>query len=348
MLRVLAICLEWPSPSRHTGGVGRYVYRLSACLAADVELAVVTGPNPTPLENVALHPIPDRAFTSRLGRHYLSLPLVAKITMTTQYDVIHSHGDDLALAYTRSHPPIVRTYHGRSAAEASSGRWLRRANHFLLAATEHAVRRRVVSVGVGPDSVAAFGAKVLIPPVLPGDLPAFLTDRPEAPSVVFVGGYGGRKRGGLALAVVSTVRTRIPTLGFVVIGPEQDRQCYPRWVDFRANPTDAEVRSVIARSWVLLAPSTYEGFGIPAWEAMGSGAVVLGTQNTGLSFLSAQGFGARIVCDSALAKALESLLTNALEREELVRSGRARAEAVAVMADPSRYLELFRKVVRSA
>ena len=44
-------------------------------------------------------------------------------------------------------------------------------------------------------------------------------------------------------------------------------------------PEDLDVRAALAEAWILLAPSTYEGFGIPAWEGMGAGAVAVGTPN---------------------------------------------------------------------
>lgn len=337
------ICLEWPSAARHTGGVGRYVYRLAARLSDDVDLRIVTGPDPLPLDGPELRPLRQSMFAGRLRRHYASLFWASSAVAETPCDVVHSHGDDLALAYMPRHPPIVRTYYGRSAAEAKSGRWQRRINHVVLAATEHAVRPQLAaSVGIGLDSVKAFKARALIPPVLPEDLPAESTERSDVPTIVFIGGYEGRKRGALALATVAQIRERLPGVVFIVVGPGSDRIRYPAWVEFWAAPSDTQIQKLLGKAWVLLAPSTYEGFGIPAWEAMGAGAAVVGSSNPGLDFLSCGGTAARVVTDDALPAAVESLLVDEPARLALVKAGRARAETLSAMAEPSRYLELYR------
>jgi glycosyltransferase involved in cell wall biosynthesis len=103
------------------------------------------------------------------------------------------------------------------------------------------------------------------------------------------------------------------------------------------------VRAALAEAWLLLAPSTYEGFGIPAWEAMGSGAVVIGSPSPGLTFL-AGGAAAAVVSDAALAPTLISLVGDEAERRSMAARGRLRAEEIARMADPGRYLDLVREV----
>lgn len=341
---LVVLCLEWPSPSRHVGGVGRYAYRLTRWLAAHTRISVVTGPDPEPLAGVDLHPVGRDLFSGQFKRYYVAPFAAADMVRALEPSVIHSHGDDLALASRRRQAPIIRTFYGRAAAEARSGRWQRRANHMVLSMTEHAARPRLARVvGIGPDSVAAFRADALIPPVLPDDLPEFSDHRCGDPTIVFIGGFEGRKRGGLAAQVVERARQQCGALRLVVFGPEPDRSRYPGWVDFRAGAPDTEIRALLAEAWLLLAPSTYEGFGIPAWEAMGAGAIVVGTPNPGLSFL-ANGNSAIVVPDAGLDAAVTTILRDNHAQSAARARGRARAEEVAEMAHPSRYLRLIEQL----
>ena len=339
---ITVLCLEWPSPTHHVGGVGRYSYRLTRWLAQHVSIDVVTGPDPEPLDDVSIHPVDASYFKDRFHRFYVAPIAAARLVRGLDSEVVHSHGDDVPLAWG-AHPPIVRTYYGRAAAEASSSRWLRRLNHTVLSGFEHIVRPRLATaVGIGPDSVSAFRAQDLIPPVLPDDLPSTVAEqRSNSPTVVFVGGFHGRKRGAVALTAATETRRRVRDLRFVVFGPPADRPSYPGWVDFRAGATDEEVRATLAEAWALLAPSTYEGFGIPAWEAMASGAAVIGTPNAGLRFLAGDNGAALMLDDAAISSALLRLLVNDEERARVTSAGRVRAEEVAAMADPNRYLRLF-------
>jgi glycosyltransferase involved in cell wall biosynthesis len=343
-IHLAVLCLEWPSVSRHVGGVGRYAFRLTGWLSGHVRVSVVTGPDPEPMAGVDLYPMEAAHFSDRMKRYYVAPISAAKVVRDLEPDVVHSHGDDAVLAWGRRPPPIIRTYYGRAAGEARSGRWQRQANHVALAAIEHSARRRYAkAVAIGPDSAAAYRTDTLIPPVLPQDLPKGVGARSAQPTVVFIGGFGGRKRGWLVVDVVGRSRLRCDAITLVVFGPEADRSCYPAWVDFRAGATDAEVRAALAEAWLLLAPSTYEGFGIPAWEAMGSGAVVIGSPSPGLTFL-AGGAAAAVVSDAALAPTLISLVGDEAERRSMAARGRLRAEEIARMADPGRYLDLVREV----
>jgi phosphatidylinositol alpha-mannosyltransferase len=342
---VAVLCLEWPSPTRHVGGVGRYAYRLTRWLAAHTRISVVTGPDPQPLAGVELHPLTADHFSGQFHRYYTAPLAAASMVRRLRPAVVHSHGDDLALAWGPRAAPIIRTFYGRAAAEARSGRWQRRVNHALLSGMEHAARPRLTRiVGIGPDSVRAYRADALIPPVMPSDLPAFVGTRAPDPTVVFIGGFDGRKRGWLAVEVVSKARRHVGAIRLVVFGPEGDRTLYPDWVDFRAGASDDEIRGVLSEAWILLAPSTYEGFGIPAWEAMGAGAVVIGSPNPGLGFLAA-GDGAIVVADDALEQAVTTHLTDDHARSTAGSKGRCRAEQIAASADPDRYLHLMMELV---
>jgi glycosyltransferase involved in cell wall biosynthesis len=111
--------------------------------------------------------------------------------------------------------------------------------------------------------------------------------------VVFVGSYHGRKRGSLISNAVEELRsgTGLP-IRLVVVGPRDDAVNWPEEVDHRSGLSDQEVRELISASWVLVAPSEYEGFGIPVYEALALGTPAITTHTPGSDFLSSQLNGA--------------------------------------------------------
>jgi glycosyltransferase involved in cell wall biosynthesis len=96
---------------------------------------------------------------------------------------------------------------------------------------------------------------------------------------------------------------------------------------------------------LVLIPSRYEGFGLPALEAMASGTPVLAYDNTSLPEIV--GSSEALVPDgdvAAMAKAAEVVLTNAGRAEELAAAGLERAAAFTWAATASAYADLYRHV----
>lgn len=340
-LCVAVLALEWPSAGGHGGGVGRYARRLATWMADRADLTVITGSNPVPLEGVELVALGSSGQSDR----YYGTPIrAAQVIRDLAPDVVHSHGDDWALALVpRSRrPPIVRTYYGRSLAEADSGRMLHALNCRIQGLIESRCRSRYArAAGIGPDSFEAFHCDTLIPPVFGETIPCSAGDKSAAPSVVFVGEMDSRKRGHLALGAVEAARTVVGDLRMRVVGPRCDEDRYPPWVEFHCGLDDDVVRCLIAQSWVLLAPSSYEGFGIPAWEAMTVATPVLGTPNPGLNYVSGHGTYCRVVPPESLGAALIELVESGAQREALASAGGRRAREIAEAGRPDRYLALL-------
>ncbi len=116
-------------------------------------------------------------------------------------------------------------------------------------------------------------------------------------------------------------------------------------MEFHVTPDeDDDVQALIAEAWVLLAPSAYEGFGIPAWEAMMAGTAVVATANPGIDYLAAGTGCCTVVEPEHLGDALVHLVESAPAREAQVGRARARALEVAELGRPERYVSLFRSV----
>jgi len=162
--------------------------------------------------------------------------------------------------------------------------------------------------------------------------------------VVFVGSHSGRKRGNLVASVVDSVRaeTRLP-IALIVIGPASDAEAWPDETHHVAGASDAEVLEIVSSSWVLLAPSLYEGFGIPTYEALAVGTPVIASSNPGSEFirsLTTSGTVIDITQDEGLRAALVSRLTRGpgLDPSE-EETRRAAVERLALLASPSRLVQ---------
>jgi phosphatidylinositol alpha-mannosyltransferase len=342
-LRLTFATAEWPGSGRHTGGVGRYLYRLAEALKDHVQLTVVVPPGSEAICGVHMVEFSAPRGLGRFGRYYVAPLRMGLTARRTSADVVHVHGDDL-MALVPQQAALVRTYYGTPVGEAdSSSSALRRLNHLVLAGVERIARRRYsAAIAIGPDSEARYQADALVPPVLPGG--ALVAHSQRRSQVVFIGTYDSKKRGDLALATVERVRRLVPDLTYVVVGPRSDAPLYPAWVDFRAGLSDGEVSVLLGESDVLLAPSSYEGFGIPAWEALAHGVLVVGSPNPGMSFIANGGY-MRLVDDAQLAPTLYDLLIMEDERRRSFRAlARERAAVLAEAGSPMRLIAIYKRV----
>lgn len=334
--------------AEHAGGVGRYAFRLARQLAAnsdryDVSVLAFEGAQQCPGVQVLCIPRPS----SRFARYYISPLVAAQRILALRPEVIHSHGDDWALAVRPSlRRRLIRTFHGTAAAEASSGRYLRRINHRALSLLEHLSALLIpYRVAVGPDSAASYRCPAIIPPVIPDpEMSSPVRARRSDPSIIYVGGYDGRKRGWMVSEMWQQLRAELPRLRLVVVGAQSDEQRYPSDAEFHASPSDDDVRRLIGECWLLAAPSKYEGFGIPLWEAMCAGTPVVTTLTPGALWQAGTSGAMQVVPDERFASAVQELLLDPDLRTTLEKKGLVRADEIVQMADPANYARLYDQV----
>lgn len=345
-MRVVWLCLEWPSVDEHVGGVARYSARLAREVARYVELTVVAFEGGVQVEGVNLVYVPRP--TGRFGRYYLSPRLAAIEMRDLPADVVHAHGDDWWLKTKRA---TVRSFYGTSAGEARSSSGLRRINHWILAVLEfRSARRAALKLAIAPESMQAFKCDELFPPILSnvGRLPI---SHGEAPLLVFVGSYHGRKRGYLALEAAERCRQELRGLRLVVVGPEGDADNWPDWVEHHAGLSDEEVRSFLSSAWVVLAPSSYEGFGIPIVEGLAAGARVFATPNPGCDYISS--FSGRDVplevfpADTFAASVARRIRPRPAPGSAEFAAADSCVGAIVERGSPTRLVEMYRELLRA-
>ncbi|WP_140722681.1 glycosyltransferase family 4 protein [Pseudomonas sp. Hp2] len=286
-MRVTWLALEWPRTGHHSGGVGRYAARLAGRTARLVDLTVVTyeGAKHIPGIHYVLLPAPN----GRISRYYISAVRARAAVHSTRPDVIHAHGDDFLLGGS---VPIVRTFYGSSLSEARASRGLRRANHYILGALElWSARCASARLGIAPETIDLFDCEELFPPFL-GTTSVAPRQPATSPTIVFIGSFCGRKQGWLAQQAVAHLREHgHPDARLVVIGPQDDAARWEPWVEHRSGLSDTQVSMLLSTAWLLVSPSSYEGFGIPIVEALAHEVAVVALRNPGSEYIHSQANG---------------------------------------------------------
>ena len=130
----------------------------------------------------------------------------------------------------------------------------------------------------------------------------------------------------------------------VVAGPERDsglaRELQSRGADVRGYVTDEELVGLYRGAAALLLPTRYEGFGLPALEAMATGTPVVAAPDAALQELA--GDAAVFVEPELLAAGVREALAR---RDELVAAGLARAAQFSWEETARRTIAAYREVL---
>lgn len=139
------------------------------------------------------------------------------------------------------------------------------------------------------------------------------------------------------LEALAKVRTERPEAHLVVIGKLREGSHIPSHLDrlgvadavsFVHGVTDERIVELYAECEVAVVPSLYEGFSLPAIEALASGAPLIATTGGALpEVVGTEGDTARLVPPGdagALALSILELLDDASLRDRLAEGGRAR------------------------
>ncbi|GAA4836858.1 hypothetical protein GCM10023221_12660 [Luteimicrobium xylanilyticum] len=263
----------------------------------------------------------------------------------SSYDVIHAHGDDYWM-WRRRVPRHVRTLHGSCFEEARTIKGVReKARMVLLGLSE--VLASVVADRTVVVSPATRRWYPWVHDVVPNgvDLTRFTPAdgaRADHPVVLFVGTWGGRKRGAeLAAQFRDVVRPALPDAELWMV--TRDAPVDPGdGVRVLGEVSDSELADAYRQAWVFCLPSDYEGFGIPYIEAMASGVPVVATPNPGARYVTDEGRAGVLADLPTVGAALAALLGDDRERPRLRVAGLARAEEFALSSVVQQYESIYR------
>lgn len=240
------------------------------------------------------------------------------------FDVLHAHGDNYLLG--RFHPQ-VRTFHGSAREEFQSAKSIQRKvkQALLIYLEKRAAKISDVCTGVS-ESTSKYipAAKLIIPNGV--DVNRFVpVEKASAPTVLFVGTVGGRKRGAwLAKVFQEQVRSQIPD---AVLWSVADAPLEGEGIVNWGRVSLEKLTALYGQAWVFCLPSTYEGFGVPYIEAMAAKTAVLASPNPGALEVLRDGELGVIAKDEDLGTQLRDLLQDGPRRDSLAIAGRRRAES---------------------
>jgi glycosyltransferase involved in cell wall biosynthesis len=211
--------------------------------------------------------------------------------------------------------------------------WMRRAvaeARLILTVSEYSRRRLIDLAGLAPDKVASVGNGVDTMLLDRIGAPAPTSDD-RVPYVVAVGGLRRIKGGDCLLNFAEALKDATDPMRIVVAGGPDEPDLVLRAqalgnVDMLGTIDDASLWDTVAGARALLLLSRYEGFGLPALEAMALGTPVVAAALTSLP--EAVG-DAGVLLDPAdtrgVVAAVRSTATQGPLREALRAEGFARA-----------------------
>lgn len=321
-----------PEPHRKVGGVEAVVHRLATALTVHAGLDVTVlsltpAPHNAPYRHRQLFPN-HRWLADRAWARWFVLPALLNGVSLQAYDVVHLHGDDWF--WLRRGCPSVRTMHGSARDEARTATSLKRQlAQWAVYPLEHVAARRATQAwAISPPCTALYRAARCMPNGV--SLDRFRPGpKAEQPTLLFVGTWAGRKRGGwLFDRFRETVVPAIPDAELVMVSDTVSDACrtHPN-VRVLDRPDDDTLAAWYRRAWVFAYPSVYEGFGLTYIEAMASGTPIVASPNPGAQYVLDAGTYGAVVDDGAFASTLTALLHDPERRRHMAVQGLARAEA---------------------
>jgi len=315
--------------------------RLEATLPEELRaLAVFTGRLPETAEcRYCVHQFP---LAPRLLR-FKAYALAARTARTdfSGFDVLHAHGDNYLLD---GRHPQVRTFYGSARDEARFAVSLRRHLYqwLMIGLENRGARVADLNVGISEATRARLPRiQTIIPCGVDGERfrPCARADKASAPTMLFVGTVGGRKRGAFLADLFSrTVRPRFPNAQLWSVA---DAPLAGEGIVNFGKVTLETLADLYARAWVFCLPSTYEGFGVPYVEALAAGTAVVASPNPGAREVLCEGKFGVLASDETLGEALCDLLGDAGRRDALAAGGLARARDFSWEQVAARYEQVY-------
>lgn len=133
---------------------------------------------------------------------------------------------------------------------------------------------------------------------------------------------GARKGMDTLLRALELVHRRFPEVSVVCFGAESEDVAH--WIHSRGFVSTADLVAIYNESSIFVLPSRYEGWGLPALEAMACGACVVSTRNGGVEDFCVDGINARLVNPDdpvGLATVIGELLSDPADRIRIAEEG---------------------------
>lgn len=358
-LRVLleASCL---ADGRRDAGIGRYARQLTPALDGVPDLEVRSSVPPSAPWSEA-----------RPARFLRAQPQVLRDAIAAHPHLVHGLGGEPVLGFpaTRQVVTIHDVEMWREPSRFGPAGGPRRLYGALLAASIRGCAGVIaVSDTTRREAIATLGLDPARVHVVPHGVGTLFSPRPklrdarvaeacglEAGFVLWVGSlrsHDPRKGLDTLLEAMERLPGGGPPLALAgALGPEADRLAADAWRR-RVNLVlcgavdDADLASLYRRASVVVLPSTHEGFGLTALEAMASGAPVVATAVGNLPDLAGDvALLVRSGDPAALAGAIDAVLTDPVRSARMRRAGVPRAAGYTWQRTATQTADVYRTVV---
>ncbi len=321
------------------GGIGRYVVHLARNLpAADVEVVCFGAGVPSARVQSLIGTYVDLGWPRGPLRYELWHQL-RRPRVTLDADVVHA--PSLAIPPTKL--PLVVTVHDvaflrepsaftrRGLAFHRRGLAIAHREAAAIVTASRFARDELVSIGFAKDRIhlAPHGVEVRTPETDPQIDARIAALGLDAPFVLAVGTIEPRKGLDILAQALAVARSKRPDLTLTIVGP-------PGWLEVpgldapgirRLGTVDERTLDALyRRALVCAVPSRYEGFGLPALEAMARGCPVVASNATSLpEVVGSAGTLVPVGDVESLARALLEVSEDHEVRGTMAELGRERA-----------------------
>ena len=331
-------------PSDRPNGVSVQVDRLADSLALRGHAVTCFSFSPRPTTAMYYHVPLSWGNGSMIGKKFRPALEFRKIKKDA-FDICHFHGDDYLCNGSTNR---VRTFYGSALFEAlhakKPGRFFYQMLFYKLEWLS--CLRKGTLAGISEVTKRALPlARNIIPCGVPVDCytPPASSLKTAHPSLLFIGDFNSRKQGTLLLDAFSgTILPHFPGAILTVVGPAsieaQNVRCLGR-------VSEPDLIDEYRKAWVYCLPSSYEGFGVPAIEAMACGTAVVAVDSPGMrEIVESGGNGILSVLDN-FGDSIITVLENAELRQALVRGGLEKAKDYDMKVIAERYEGLYKKAI---
>jgi phosphatidylinositol alpha-mannosyltransferase len=330
-------------PSDQPNGVSVQVHRLASALTDQGHQVTCFSFSPAP-DNARYQVIQSPGSgTGKTLRKFTPALMFSRVDKS-KFDILHYHGDDYLCSGSSKR---FRTFYGSARDEALHAKTPGR---FCYQTLFHALERasclrKGTLVGI---SAATKRALPRIQHIIPCGVPLdrFSPDpklRTKHPSILFIGNFKSRKQGGLLLRTFrETILPAHPQTTLTVVGPESVTSPNVRCLG-RINEQDLVTE--YRKAWIYCLPSSYEGFGVPAIEAMACGCAIVAMKNAGTMEIIDHEKTGLLCTPETFASSLKKSIEAEGLRKRLIKNGEIRVRDFDIKECAKKYEKLYRVVI---